>query len=100
MKETLFLRDLADIVLGAVENSNNRRLQKQVCCIGGFNGRVFNPFKMFRQHASGFIRFLMNIAMGMSEADFRKMMSALTDRILQAVDSEECDVINLEHRQR
>ena len=100
MKETLFLKDLADIVLGAVENSNNRRLQKQVCSIGGFNGRVFNPFKMFRQNASCFIRFLMNIAMGMSEADFRKMMSALAVRISQAVFCVERDFINLEHKHR
>ena len=100
MKDALFLFEMARIVNNAIECSSNPRLKSEVHLIGNFNYRVFNPYKMFRQTASGFVRFLMNLAMGMSEAEFRRMMISLTDRIVDAVESDECDVINTKHSHR
>ena len=97
MEEKLFLKDLAEIVLSSIANSKNKRLIHQVWNIGGFNRRVFSPYKMFRQYASSFTRFLMNIAMGMTEKEFREMMLELTDRIVDAANSDECDQINKNH---
>lgn len=100
MKELRFLKQLAEIILGSMECATNHRLKYEVWCIGHFNRRVFNPYKMFHQTASGFIRFLMNISMGMTEAEFRAMMQRITDRIVEACDSFECDEINEEHQSK
>lgn len=97
MEEKLFLKDLAEIVLSSIASSKNKHLAHQVWSIGGFNRRVFSPYKMFRQYASGFTRFLMNLAMGMTEKEFREMMLELTNRIIDAANSDECDLINKNH---
>ena len=99
MTETVFLKEMAEIINGAIECSTNGRLKRQVHLIGNFNYRVFNPYRMFHQYASCFIRMLMNLAMGMSEKEFRQMMEKLTDRILEAAESYEGDCINNNHSQ-
>ena len=97
MREKYFLKELAEIMLSSIASSQNKHLAFQVWNIGRFNRRVFSPHKMFRQHASSYIRFLMNIAMGMTEKEFRDMMLELTNRIVDAANSDECDQINQNH---
>ena len=97
MEEKMFLKEMAEIVLSSIASSSNKRLAYQIWSIGRFNRRVFSPYKMFRQYASSYVRFLMNIAMGMSEKEFRDMMLELTNRIVDATNSDECDMINKNH---
>jgi len=100
MKEKQFLDALASIVLNAIDRCNNNHLRRQVTSIGHFNYRVFKPTMMFRQKASGLIRFLTNLAMSMNEEGFRQMMEEMTDRIVKAVETGECDTINKEHHRK
>lgn len=97
MIEHEFLKELAGIITKKLMSKKYRFWRREVSTIGHFNYRVFQPEGMFRQKASNFIRMLINMAMGMQERDFRYMCWRMVDRIIEAAESMEGDIINAEH---
>lgn len=97
MTEKAFLNDLAEIILSEMRNPELSNLQNDICRLGHFHYRVFNPKRLFHQLSYNFIRFLMNMAMGMTPGEFRFMCNRLVERIIEAAESYESDAINAEH---
>mgnify|MGYP007056247686 CR=1 FL=1 len=96
MTENQFLRNLAEIILGYV-NNKYRGFRHDVQTVGHFNGSVFMPKRMFHHVASTFFRFLLCMAASMTEQEFKRMMFELANYICEVADSEDFNRINGEH---
>lgn len=97
MKESQFLNGLADIIIGELKSEKYPLLEREVKNIGHFHYQVLQRERVLRQLTPNFIRMLINMAMGMQERDFRYMCWRMVDRIIEAAESMEGDIINAEH---
>lgn len=98
MREHLFLESLADIILCHVNSSDYPTMERDIVDNGNFERRVFSSNRLFRMLTKNWIRFMMNMAMVMKERDFQQMWQQLGDRIQQAAEDYESDMINQEHK--
>ena len=97
MKERIFLSSMADIITCQLNNSEYPTMVRDMVTNGKFHRRVFKPGRLFHMVAKNWIRFMMNMAMLMTERDFMKMWQQIGERIVKAAESYESDCINEEH---
>ena len=95
-KSYLFL--LAEIILKTVEKYDN--LKTQIVQQGHFNGRVNTIEQMSNMVTKNMVRYLTNVAMGVSREDFYAMMMRLTDEFYRAAESKFADEINQAHARK
>ena len=97
MKESEFLNELAGIIISELKSERYPLLEREVKNLGHFHYQVLQRERVLRQLTPNFIRMLINMAMGMQERDFRYMCWRMVDRIIEAAESMEGDIINAEH---
>ena len=88
---------MADIITCQLNNSEYPTMVRGMVTNGYFHRRMFSADHMFRMLAKNWIRFMMNMAMLMTERDFMQMWQQIGKRIVEAAESYESDCINEEH---
>lgn len=82
MKETDFLKELADCFLRLVKGEKYPDLEAIIVDIGGFSRRIFSSEHFFHQHATNIVRFLVDMLQIITDDDFRKCMHMFTEMII------------------
>ncbi len=109
MKEKEFFDGLAEIILSHVDKSKKEikrqlgdpsQLQNDILKMGHFNGNIFSREKMFCHTVKVFIRFLLNLAMYMDEAQFVNMFTDIAEYILKVADTDAASEINDAHARK
>ena len=94
----MYLILLAEIVLNTVEKYDN--LKSQIIQQGHFNGRVHSTEQMSKMVMRNYVRYLTNIARGVTYKDFKMMMDNLAEEIYRVAEGELYDIINQAHARK
>ena len=100
MEEKTLLFKLSDSILQTLSNKKYKRIRWTIIQEGHFNGRVHSPSSMSAMVTRNMVRYLMNIAMGITREDFMAMFEDLGRQIYEVANSEAADIINQAHARK